>query len=144
MPSDSGHGSSGGFSCNPAFTSTPLPHGGAFILASDPKEAPSSVPGAAPGDEEDHGWGPFDEELDMGFEADNEAEGDKEPTEDAGDESPINLGEVKLLKEIIKIPIGDQPSTAPKSGNKWGSTHLNGGGHPSDSSIEDLDVSRGT
>ena len=102
------------------------------------------MPDAPPGDEEDHGWGPFDEKLDMGLEADNEAEGDKEPTEDAGDESPINLGEVKMLKEIIKFPIGDQPSTVPKSGNKWGSTHLNGGGGSSDSSVEDMDVSRGT
>ena len=143
-PSDSGHGSSGGFSCNPAFTSNPLPHGGAFILASDPKEAPSSVPFAPPGDKEDHGWGPFDEELDMGLGADNEAEGDKEPTEDAGDESLINLGEVKLLKEIIKTPISNQPSTAPKSGDKWGSTHLDGNGSSSDSSVKDLDVSGGT
>ena len=142
-PSDSGCGSSGGFSSNPAFTSTPLPHGGAFILASDLKEVPSSAPGMPPGNEEDHGRGPFDEELDMGLETYDEAKGDKEPTEDTGDKSLINLGEVELLKEIIKTPIGDQPSTAPKSGDKWGSTHLDGGDGSSDSSIEDLDASRG-
>ena len=139
-PSNSGHGSTGRFSRTPAFTSTPLPHGGAFILASDPKEAPSSAPGTPPGDEEDRGWGPIDEELDMGLEADDEAEGEKEATEATGDESMIDPREVKLLKEIIKTPTGDQPSTAPKSGDKWGSTHLDGGSGSSDSSVEDLDA----
>ena len=137
-PSDSGRGSTGGFSCTYAFTSTPLPHRGAFILASDPKETPSSALGAPPGDEEDGGllmknwtW------------ADNEVEGNKEPTEDTGDESLINSGEIELFKGIIKSPTGDQPSTAPKSGDKWGSTHLDGSFISSDSSIEDLDASRG-
>ena len=51
MPSVSGHGSAGGFSCTPSFSSTPLPHGGAFCLASDPKEMPSSAAGVPPGDE---------------------------------------------------------------------------------------------
>ena len=142
-PSDSGRRSTGGFSCTPSFTSTPLPHGGAFILVSDLKEAPSSAPGAPPGDKEDHRWEPIDEELDMGLEPDDEAEGKKEPTEAAGDESMTDPGEVELLKEIIKIPTGDQPSTAPKSGDKQGSTHLDGGSGSSDSSIEDLDA-RGT
>ena len=139
-PSDSGHGSAGGFSHTSAFTSTPLPHGGAFILASDPKEMPSSAPGVPPGNEEDHGQGHIDEELDMGLEADDEAEGEKEITEAAGDKSMIDPGEVELLKGIIKIPTGDQPSTAPKSGNKRGSTHLDGGSSSSESSIEHLDA----
>ena len=143
-PSNSGRRSTGGFSHTLAFTSTPLPHRGAFILASDPKEVPSSAPGAPPGDKEDLGQELINEELDLGLEADDEAEGEKEPTGHAGDESLIDLGEVKLLKEIIKTPIGDQPSTAPKSGDKLGSTHLDGGSGSSDSSIEDLDASRGT
>ena len=50
-PSVSGRGSAGGFSCTPSFASTPLPHGGAFCLASDPKEMPSSAAGVPPGDE---------------------------------------------------------------------------------------------
>ena len=51
MPSNSGCRSAGGFSHTPAFTSTPLPHGGAFILASDPEgDAPSSASGMPPGD----------------------------------------------------------------------------------------------
>ena len=85
----------------------------------------------------------IDEELDMGLEADDEAKGEKEPTEAAGDKSMIDPGEVELLKEIIKTPTGDQPSTAPKSGNKQGSTHLDGSSGSSDSSVEDLDA-RGT
>ena len=124
MPSNSGRRSAGGFSRTPAFTSTPLPPGGAFILATDLKEVPSSASGVPPGDKEDHGWGPIDEELDMGLEADDKAEGEKEPTKTAGDESMIDLGEVELLKGIIKTPTSDQPFTAPKSGDKWGSTHL--------------------
>ena len=142
--SNSGCRSSGGFSHTPAFTSTPLSHGGAFILASDPKEAPSSAPGMPPGDEEDRGRELIDEELDMGLETDDEAKGKKEPTGDAGEKSLIDLGEVELLKEIIKTPIGDQPSTAPKSGDKRGSIHLDGGSGSLDLSVEDLDASRGT
>ena len=65
---------------------------------------PSSAPGMPPDNEEDRGWEPIDEKLDMGLEAGNEAEGEKEPTETAGDESMINLGVVELLKEIIKTP----------------------------------------
>ena len=139
-PSNSEHGSAGGFSHTPAFTSTPLLHGGAFILASDPKEVPSSAPGMPPGDEEDRSSEPIDEELDIGLEGDDEAKGKKELTEAAGDKSMIDLGEVELLKEIIKTPTGGQPSTAPKSGDKWGSIHLDGGSSSSDSSVEDLDT----
>ena len=51
MPSVSGCGSASGFSCIPSFSSTPLPHGGAFRLASDPKEMPSSAAGVPPGNE---------------------------------------------------------------------------------------------
>ena len=50
-PSVSGRGSAGSFSHTPSFSSTPLPHGGAFCLASDPKEMPSSAAGAPPGNE---------------------------------------------------------------------------------------------
>ena len=142
-PSDSRHGSTGRFSCTSAFTSTPLPHGGAFVLASDPKETSRSALGAPPGDKEDGGWGPIDEELDMGLEAEDEADGDKEPTEGARDESVIDPGEIELLKGIIKAPAGNQPSTMPKSGDKRGLSHLDGGFGSSDSSVEDLDTSRG-
>ena len=145
-PSISGRGSTSGFSHTPfsTSTSTPLPHGGVFHLVTDLREMPSSAAGTPPGDKEDDGWGPFDEELDMGLEADDEADGDKEPTEDAGDKPQVDPGEVELLKGIIKVPTGGQPHPAPKSGNKRGSTHLDGGSSLSDLSGEDLDTCRGT
>ena len=142
-PSVSGCGSTGSFSHTPSFTSTPLPHGGAFRLASDLKEMSSSAAGAPPGDEEAGIRGLFDEELDMALEADNEADADKEPTEDIGDELEIDPEEVQMLKQIIKPASGGQPSTVPKLGDKRGSTHLNGGSGLLDSSGEDLDASRG-
>ena len=81
----------------------------------DQKEMPSGVSCIHPGDQEDRGRGPIDEELDLGIEADDEANGDKKPAEDAGDEPTIDPDEVRLLKGIIKkIPTSDQPSTVPK------------------------------
>ena len=142
-PSVSGCRSAGGFSHTPSSASNPLPHGGAFHLASDPKEMPSSAAGVPPGNEGVGGRGLFDEELDMALEADDEADADKEPTEDIGDELDINPEEVQMLKQIIKPAAAGQPSTAPKSGDKWDSTHLDGSSGSSDSSGEDLDASRG-
>ena len=52
----------------------------------------------------------------------------------------IGPGDIELLKNIIKIPTGNQPSTAPKSGDKRGSTHLDSGSSSLDSSIKDLDA----
>ena len=144
VPCVSGRGSTGSFSHTPSSTSNPLPHRGAFHLASDPKEMPSSAAGVPPGDEGAGGRGLFDEELDMALEADDEANADKEPTEDIGDELDINPEEVQMLKQIIKPAAAGQPSTAPKSGDKQDSTHLDGGSGSSDSSGEDLDASRGT
>ena len=74
-----------GFSHTPSFASTPLPGGGAFHLVGDPKGMPSSAAGAPQGDEGAGGRGLLDEELDMALEADDEANADKEPTEDVGD-----------------------------------------------------------
>ena len=105
---------------------------------------PSSAAGAPPGNEGVGGRGLFDEELDMALEADNEADADKEPTEDVGDELDIDPEEVQMLKQIIKPTASGQPSTAPKSGDKWDSTHLDGSSGSSDWSGEDLDASRGT
>ena len=79
----------------------------------------------------------------MVLEADDEADVDKEPTEDIGDELDIDPEEVQMLKQISKPAVGGQPSTAPKSGDKRGSTHLNGSSGSLNSSGEDLDASRG-
>ena len=97
-----------------------------------------------PGDEGAGGQGLFDEGLDMALEANDEANADKEQTEDVGNELDIDPEEVQMLKQIIKPAAGREPSTMPKSGNKRGSTHLNGGSGSLDSSGEDLDASRGT
>ena len=80
----------------------------------------------------------------MALEANDEADADKEPTEDIGDKLNINPEEVQMLKQIIKPTAGDEPSTAPKLGNKWGSTHLDSGSGLLDSCCENLDASRGT
>ena len=104
---------------------------------------PSSAARAPPGDEGAGGQGLFDEELDMALEANDEADADKEPTEDIGDELNIDPEEVQMLKQIIKPTTSSQPSTAPKSDDKQGSTHLDGGSGSSDLSGEDLDASRG-
>ena len=79
----------------------------------------------------------------MALEADDEADADKEPTGDVGDELDINPQEVQMLKQIIKPATGGQSSTVPKSGIKQGLTHLDGGSGSLDSSGEDLDASRG-
>ena len=49
-----------------------------------------------------------------------------------------------MLKQIIKPTAGGEPTTVPKSGDKRGSTHLDGGSGLSELSGEDLDASRGS
>ena len=119
------------------YTSTPLLHRGAFHLSTDPKEPPSSSLGAAPDDDEERGSLLGDNNLDMGQEADDEGDGEKDPT---GDETLPNPSELELLQEIIDPAAHNQPPAAPKSGDKRGPSHLNGGSASSDSSVEDLDA----
>ena len=123
--------------CSFTHSSTPLPHGGAFTLATDSKEAPSSSLGAAPAEDEEPGLHPGDDEFDVADDADNEGEGEKDPT---GDEPSLNPAELEILQGIINPVAGDRPSLVPKSGDKQGSTHLGGDGGLSDSSGEDLDA----
>ena len=136
-PSGSGRRHVSGFGCFAGYTSTSLPHGGAFILASDSKRVPSSALGAPPADDEECGLQPGDEEVDMGLEADDEGKGKKEAP---GDVSLIDPKEVELLSEIMNLVIDDQAPTAPKSGNKQGLTHLDGRSGSSDLSSKDLDA----
>ena len=58
-PVPSGHGCSHS-SRSPAFSSTPLLHGGCFIMSSNRKEVPSSSLGAPPLEGEDPGLRPLD------------------------------------------------------------------------------------
>ena len=71
------------------------------------------------------GCSPLDEELDLGLEADNEGDGEKNPP---GDDSVVDLQELEILQGIVNPSPGGQPPTTPKSGKKWGSAHLNGSG----------------
>ena len=80
------------------YTSTPLLHGGAFHLSTDPKEPPSSSLGVAPDEDEERGSLLGDGHLDMGQEADDEGEGEKDPT---GDDTLPDPSELKLLQGII-------------------------------------------
>ena len=75
------------------YMSTPLLHGGAFCLSTDPKEPPRSSLGAAPDDDEERGSLLGDDNLDMGQEADDEGDGEKDPT---GDETLPDPSELEL------------------------------------------------
>ena len=119
------------------YTSTPLLHGGAFHLSTDPKEPLSSTLSVAPDDDEERGSRLGDDNLDMGQEADDEGDGEKDPS---GDETLPDPSELKLLQEIIDPATHNQSPPAPKSGDKRGPSHLDGGSASSDSSVEDLDA----
>ena len=119
------------------YTSTPLLHGGAFHLSTDPKEPPSSSLSAAPDDDEECGSLLGDNNLDMGQEADDKGDGEKDPT---GDETLPDPSKLELLQEIIDPAAHNQPPPVPKSGDKRGLSHLDGGSASSDSSVEDLDA----
>ena len=119
------------------YTSTPLLHGGAFHLSTDPKEPPSSSLGAAPDDDEERGSQLGDNNLDMGQEADDKGDGKKDL---AGDETLSDPSKLELLQEIIDPAAHNQLPPAPKSGDKRGPSHLDSGSASSDSSVEDLDA----
>ena len=119
------------------YTSTPLLHGGAFHLSTDPKEPPSSTLGMAPDNNEECGSQLGDDNLDMGQEADDKGDGEKDPV---GDETLPDPSELELLQGIIDPATHNQSPPAPKSGDKRGPSHLDGGSSSSDSSVEDLDA----
>ena len=120
-----------------SYTSTPLLHGGAFCLSTNPKEPPSSSLSAAPDDDEECGSQLGDDNLDNGHEADDEGDGEKDP---AGDETLPDPSELELLQDIINPAVHNQLPPAPKSGNKRGPSHLDRGSASSDSSVVDLEV----
>ena len=119
------------------YTSTPLLHGGAFHLSTDPKEPPSSSLGAAPDEDEERSSLLGDDNLDMGQEADDEEDGEKDPTN--GEILP-DPSELELLQGIINPAAHNQLPPVPKSGDKRGPSHLDGSSASSDSSVEDLDA----
>ena len=114
------------------YMSTSLLHGGAFRLSTNPKEPLSSALGVAPDDDGERSSQLGDDNLDMGQEADDEGDGEKDQ---AGDETLPDPSELELLQEIIKPAAHNQPPSAPKSGNKRGPSHLNGDSASTDSSV---------
>ena len=136
LPMPSGSGCSG-FSGPPSLSSTPLPQGRHFFLASDWRGAPSSSLGAPPVGSEEPGVQPLDEEMDLGLEADDEGDGEK--NQPHSNDSVIDLLQVEILQGIINPGANGQPLATPKLGDKWGSGHLDGTGF-SNSSGEDLDT----
>ena len=119
------------------YTSTPLLHRGAFRLSTNPKEPPSSALSTAPDDDEECGSQLGDDNLDMGQEANDEGDGEKDP---ASGKTLPDPSELELLQEIIDPATHNQSPPAPKSGDKRGPSHLDGGSALSDSSVEDLDT----
>ena len=119
------------------YMSTPLLHGGAFRLSTDPKEPPSSSLGATPDEDKERGSLLGDDNLDMRQEADDEEDGEKDPT---GDETLPDPSKLELLQGIIDPAAQNRLPPAPKSGDKRGPSHLNGGSASSNSSVEDLDA----
>ena len=118
-------------------TSTPLLHWGSFRLSTDPKEPASSSLGTAPDKDEERGSLLGDDNLDMGQEADDEEDGEKDLT---GDEILPDPSELKLLQGIINPAAHNQLPPVPKSGDQRGPSHLDGSSASSDSSVEDLDA----
>ena len=112
-PSGHGHSSSG---CSPAFSSTALLQGGRFILATKQKEAPSSSLGAPLLGGEELDMQPLDEDLDVGLEANDEGDGEKDPHE--GDDPIIDASELEILKGIVNPGTNNQVPIMPKSGEK--------------------------
>ena len=75
--------------------------------------------------------------MDLGQEADDEGDGEKDL---ASDETLPDPSKLELLQEIIDPAAHNQLPSAPKSGDKRGPSHLDGGSALSDSSVEDLDA----
>ena len=114
------------------YTSTPLLHGGAFHLSTDPKEPPSSSLSMAPVNDEERGSQLGDDNLDLGQEADDKGDGEKDL---ASDKTLPNPSELELIQEVIDSATHNQLPSAPKSGDKRGPSHLDGSSASSDSSV---------
>ena len=85
-------------------------------MSSDQRGTPSSSLGAAPLQGEGSGLWPLDEDLDVGLDADDEGDGEKDPAE--GDESLIDAAEMEILHGIINLGAQDQAPTLLKLGEK--------------------------
>ena len=91
----------------------------------------------APDEDEERGSLLGDNNLDMGQEANDEGDGEKDLT---SDETLPDPSELELLQEIIDPAAHNRLPPVPKSGDKRGPSHLKGSSASSDSSVEDLDA----
>ena len=107
------------------------------ILSSKIKEVPSSSLSAPLLEGKEPELRPLDEDLDAGLDADDEGDGEKDPGE--GEDLNIDATEIEILQGIINLGTHEQVPSLPKSGEKWGSGHLDGSIR-SNSSAEDLDA----
>ena len=77
------------------------------------------------------------EDLDARLDTDDKGDGDKEL--DEADDATIDSAKLEVLKRILNVGAPEQVPLPAKSGEKRGSSHLDGS-VCSDSSAEDLDV----
>ena len=98
---------------------------------------PSSSLSAPQLEGKDPGLQPLDEDLDVGLDGDDKGNGEKDPGE--GKDLNIDATEVEILQGIINPATHEQVPSLPKSGEKWGSDHLNGS-ISSNLSAKDLDA----
>ena len=138
VPSGSGLGS---HSSGSPFTSTPLHHGGRFFIATDKTGLPSSSLGAPPPDDDDLKPQSYDEELELGMEANDKDDGWKPEQDSNGshDGAGMDPKELEILQGIVGKGQGQKPPSTPKSRDNWGLSHLEGSAS-SDSLGEDLDA----
>ena len=134
VPSGSGHGS---HSSGLPITSTPLPNGGCFFVATDKMGVSNSSLGTPPPDNDNLKPQPYDEELELGMEADDENDGRKPELD--GDRPGINPKELEILQGIVGKGQGQKPPSMPKLGDKQSSSHMEGSAS-SDSLGKDLDA----
>ena len=101
-PVDGGRGSTSAFGGAPSFSSSSLPYGSAFIMASDNIEACSGAPPIFKAEQGDHNRGNANDELDLGVEANDDGDGNKGMEGEAVAGPRVDPNEVEMLKKIIK------------------------------------------
>ena len=77
---------------------------------------PSSSLDAPPLEGEDLRLWALDEDLDVGLDADDEGDGEKDPGE--GEDLNIDAAEIEILQGIINLGAHEQVPSLPKSGEK--------------------------
>ena len=77
---------------------------------------PSSSLGTPPPGGEGYGLQPLDKDLDVGLDADDKGDGEKDLAE--GDDSLVDAADIEILQGIINLGTQDQAPVLPKLGDK--------------------------